>query len=665
MPETQSTPTTQVEPPRKLRTKSGCLTCRVRHLKCDETKPTCLRCIKANRTCVAADNAPVSFRHGQNPSTRRKLSITTVGGVASPTQTQSGFAGLPGFASFQSSSAQIPYGERDRSYPTDANWVGIPTSLTFIDETRSIAANYVGGEEQLVMENSFTPANSPGVSMMSPMSTSSAITTTQGYGPSTQQHTHSVMTYSSPQHSFSHSPQGSVASLHDSTAGVQVQQEETTVSVPAIPKPIRKPLATRDDARLLRLFAQVWGPGLDCTDFRRHFTLSVPARALDSSILLHAILAVSTLQESRENKNRQMEEISQEMERAAEWHYDECVRLLIPSLGDNEKVMVDDGMLAATVILRVYEQMHATLPSTDPEHHLSGSSALITACPPLRTPHSAPSPSTTFSTPLAPGSGTPLRKAAFWVYLRQDIYMAILNQRGLKVDPGSLGDLDSAVDEVVCGELERECGHANRIVALTAGVIQFCYGGGGSAGSSISASASPDVHSSTTTSSSNAADSPTRHARHTTLTAHLNTWRQNRPASFEPWYYRSADAAENRRYPEIMLGPDWVVTAWLYEQMAEALLGLYDPGQRGATPRRRRGLEASMRKHAHNILGIVQSNPRSEARRIACHGLFICAPFLEEDAEREDVMAFLGSVEREDGWPTGRVRDALVREWGG
>jgi hypothetical protein len=51
-------------------------------------------------------------------------------------------------------------------------------------------------------------------------------------------------------------------------------------------------------------------------------------------------------------------ERSIEMERAAEWHYDECVRLLIPSLGDNEKVMVDDGMLAATVILRVYEQMN-------------------------------------------------------------------------------------------------------------------------------------------------------------------------------------------------------------------------------------------------------------------------------------------------------------------
>ncbi|KAI5786145.1 hypothetical protein FPQ18DRAFT_350269 [Pyronema domesticum] len=664
MPEaqsTQSTQSTQAEPPRKLRTKSGCLTCRLRHLKCDETKPTCLRCSKASRTCVAADNAPVSFRHGQNPSARRRLSITSVGGIGSPAQT--GFASLPGFASFATSTPhQVPYGERDRSYPADTNWVGIPTSLRFIDETRSIAANYVSGGEQLVGEHSFTPVNSPGVSMMSPMSTSSPMATTPGYGTSTQQQVHSVMAYSPPQHSFSHSPQSSVASLHDRATSVPIQQEEATVpagSVPApsIPRPIRKPLATRDDARLLRLFAQVWGPGLDCTDSQRHFTLSVPARALDSSILLHAILAVSTLQESRENGNM---ERSIEMERAAEWHYDECVRLLIPSLGDNEKVMVDDGMLAATVILRVYEQMNATLPSTDPEHHLSGSSALITACPPLRSTTSAPSPSTSFSTPLAPGSGTPLRKAAFWVYLRQDIYMAILNQRRLKVDPGSFGDLDAVEDEagVEWTDQERECMHANRIVALTAGVIQFCYGGGSVGGSEASSSGGGGEK------ECSASRASTRQARHSTLSASLSTWRLNRPPGFEPWYYRPLDPTENRSCPEIMLGPDWVVTAWLYEQMAEALLRLYDPDQRGATPSMRRRLEASMRIHARNILGIVQSNPRSEARRTACHGLFICAPFLEEREEREKVMAFLGWVEKEDGWPIGRVREALAREWG-
>lgn len=33
------------------RTRTGCLTCRERHLKCDETKPTCNNCSKSQRDC--------------------------------------------------------------------------------------------------------------------------------------------------------------------------------------------------------------------------------------------------------------------------------------------------------------------------------------------------------------------------------------------------------------------------------------------------------------------------------------------------------------------------------------------------------------------------------------------------------------------------------------
>ena len=39
---------------RGLRTTAGCMTCRSRRLKCDETKPNCGQCIKASRDCVFA-----------------------------------------------------------------------------------------------------------------------------------------------------------------------------------------------------------------------------------------------------------------------------------------------------------------------------------------------------------------------------------------------------------------------------------------------------------------------------------------------------------------------------------------------------------------------------------------------------------------------------------
>ncbi|KAJ5082304.1 hypothetical protein N7532_011347 [Penicillium argentinense] len=42
---------------RGLRTKTGCLTCRERRVKCDDVRPTCLRCSKSDRLCRYADDA--------------------------------------------------------------------------------------------------------------------------------------------------------------------------------------------------------------------------------------------------------------------------------------------------------------------------------------------------------------------------------------------------------------------------------------------------------------------------------------------------------------------------------------------------------------------------------------------------------------------------------
>ncbi|KAF2864469.1 hypothetical protein K470DRAFT_208460 [Piedraia hortae CBS 480.64] len=46
--------------PRK-RTKTGCLTCRKRRIKCDETRPICRNCIKSKRHCDGY-NQPITFR---------------------------------------------------------------------------------------------------------------------------------------------------------------------------------------------------------------------------------------------------------------------------------------------------------------------------------------------------------------------------------------------------------------------------------------------------------------------------------------------------------------------------------------------------------------------------------------------------------------------------
>lgn len=49
-----------------MRSRTGCLTCRQRKLKCDEKKPLCGQCTKASRECIPS--VGIVFRHQHNAS---------------------------------------------------------------------------------------------------------------------------------------------------------------------------------------------------------------------------------------------------------------------------------------------------------------------------------------------------------------------------------------------------------------------------------------------------------------------------------------------------------------------------------------------------------------------------------------------------------------------
>ncbi|WXC60749.1 hypothetical protein SNK03_006632 [Fusarium graminearum] len=72
--------------------RSGCTTCKIRHLKCDETKPECLRCVKDKRTCDGYE-APKRYKP------RKKKKHQDDAPVVRQTQTSSRLlvpAGSPG-----------------------------------------------------------------------------------------------------------------------------------------------------------------------------------------------------------------------------------------------------------------------------------------------------------------------------------------------------------------------------------------------------------------------------------------------------------------------------------------------------------------------------------------------------------------------------------------
>lgn len=88
-------PTGAAQPSKSKRTRTGCLTCRKRHLKCDEAQPVCQNCVKSKKACERGIR--LNF-----------LEINVEGG--------------------------------DHLLPRDRDW-----RIAFIDESKDIASEYEGG----------------------------------------------------------------------------------------------------------------------------------------------------------------------------------------------------------------------------------------------------------------------------------------------------------------------------------------------------------------------------------------------------------------------------------------------------------------------------------------------------------------------------------------
>lgn len=54
----QRTENMQRKRPKYTRSKTGCMTCRVKKIKCDETKPNCMRCTHGQRDCTWPEGVP-------------------------------------------------------------------------------------------------------------------------------------------------------------------------------------------------------------------------------------------------------------------------------------------------------------------------------------------------------------------------------------------------------------------------------------------------------------------------------------------------------------------------------------------------------------------------------------------------------------------------------
>ncbi|RGP79406.1 hypothetical protein FLONG3_2461 [Fusarium longipes] len=204
----------------------------------------------------------------------------------------------------------------------------------------------------------------------------------------------------------------------------------------------------RQEAFYLHHYSEHLARWLDCTDASRQFTLNVPTLAKRSPILLYAVISFAA------------RHVGDSV--VAEESHEKCVELLIPLLS-TETIANDEAVLCAIVILRVYEQLSVTVTGSDQERHLAGLSALLKTSQGRQVDPSAPTVS----------------QAAFWVYVRQCLYNACVNQQppNLDFDLIVIPPLPVTANQAV--DVKSETAWANMITWICATVVHFCFSGAG------------------------------------------------------------------------------------------------------------------------------------------------------------------------------------------
>ncbi|RDW58358.1 hypothetical protein BP5796_12288 [Coleophoma crateriformis] len=246
------------------------------------------------------------------------------------------------------------------------------------------------------------------------------------------------------------------------------------------------PLKQDYEVRLMKHYIDHMCHWFDLCDTKgHHFAYEVPRRAITCPTLLNAIFALSS---------RHLSITGHFDEYASDRYHQECLKHLT-TISDDASALTNDDLLAATILLRTLEELEVPLVGTDYQGHLLGIQVFMN----------------TQSTSVA----SSLRQASFWIGLRQEIYMAFVNQRPVKtkLDHSFVDRSFSPADDDTW---------ANRIIVNCAEITKFCFN----------------------------QDEQTI-SNYKKLKDYDAQWLDSRPLSFLPLSYREPDQSIGEVFPEI------------------------------------------------------------------------------------------------------------------
>ncbi|KAH9885184.1 hypothetical protein F4778DRAFT_787361 [Xylariomycetidae sp. FL2044] len=530
-----------------------CVTCRENHLKCDRTLPRCGRCVRSGRECQLA----FKFKPSKG------------------------------------------------SFSRNQRWLRTPKKLIYVDETRFLTSGSPCddiSEYQFHIDETYNDSNesttletTPPVTYDSPHRTNSTQDSPGNYAIFSSAESMST----EPQ---SHEPVDDPKSASPFTLdSLHIANSPGNVFTSSFGSFAALPLRNRTEAILFRHYIQKLAVCLDLCDPLRHFELVVPERASCCNTLLNAILAISA---------RHLSHTTDFDPLASNRYHDECLKYLIPIM-NHQAAVSDENLFAATIILRMLEEMEGATSGQDNYSHLLGIHAFVNVGDQF----------------MIPGS---LSAASFWVGLRQEIYIAVTTQHPVRIS------LDHYVVDRSF-EPADDYTWSNRAIVHLADVLEFCFG----------------------------ETAPTSN-RWSVLNEASEKWSMARPLSFNPFFYK--ERAPPAAFPEVWHGSSCHVIGIQHHILAQLFLTQFDPSVPKVGPNRRAAIaRTSIRIEAlvRELCGIGISNQWTPPSVFtACMGIAMFGDQFGERSDQDAMMELLRKTEADHARPTLSIQKQLRRAWG-
>ncbi|KAI1765392.1 hypothetical protein GGR53DRAFT_519651 [Hypoxylon sp. FL1150] len=625
-----------VVPAKSRRVRTGCLTCRERHLKCDEATPDCLNCRKSNRDCkrgVRLNFIDMTCKEIYTPPTEewavhfqdesRLIASEYQGGLGRyadldcrpvtlpresdlnhlPRRQSRVFEKTPPHTKVEnkprvltSTLQSIYYDDRGQTHPdlvadaqlhsrkdSDASFLAHPGSA------HSAGYSNMTSDSFGSIQDDSNRAPSHNGYRGSDMSATTSMAGFTGVGPPS---------------TFRGGAGGSNPEP-DIEAGLMTPSSEKSEE--------REFLNSPDELRFMQVFVSEVGVWMDSLDKEKHFSRMIPYHALKCSMLLNALLACGV---------KHLTLTQQYSDDKALFYYDTATTQLLRSLQNPERNTAECA--ATAVVLNVYEIM-----SEKPAQrmsHIAGARALIRECG---------------WNAKSKGLGA----ACFWLNVGMELLSCMAYNWQTAWEPDNWGVNMDGITEKDTGNEEI---WVHRIFYVVAKIANFR--------ASIPKFQEPSPH-------DEQVRLQARYAEWQRLKNMCDNWNNSCPRPMHPFGYlypAQQTGANKSLFPNVWLIKRAAIVGRLHYHTAQCLLAQINP----ILPKDSEEARQVQQHHAHQVCGIVAHTEDRGVASVSIRSLAIVAEILTDTAEQREVVTTLGRIERDTGWKLAGVIQNLKRIWG-